>query len=255
MMAQWVEPEHYTAFENEDEAVSFCKDWGLLPQKATKQKLYRYKGQNMDVPCEIVGYADLVFAVIQIGEQLHNIHPSYLREMQTGQYGKSKPDEASEVIDGDVVDSELVDTNLVETEWTNDEVSPGVKKEEGSEGKKTEKKEKKVAEKPAKEAPVTLPEGKVSVEATVIEFASVPNPFSETDDEVVIFEQVSFLSNNETVALESAWSSHSNAFKKLELQIGDKLAFEAKLVPKKLNKHPIKYKINNAAKISKFAME
>jgi hypothetical protein len=255
MMTQWVVPEHYTAFENEDQAISFCKDWGLLPQKATKQKLYRYKGQNMDVPCEIVGYADLVFAVIQIGEQLHNIHPSYLREMQTGQYGKSKPEEDVEVIEGDVVESELVDTNLVETEWTNDEGSPAVKKADKAEVKKTEKKEKKTTEKPAKEAPITLPEGKVNVEATVIEFASVPNPFSETDDEVIIFEQVSFLVNDETAALESAWSSHSNAFKKLELQIGDKLAFEAKLVPKKLSKHPVKYKINNAAKISKFAME
>jgi hypothetical protein len=253
-MAQWVVPEHYTAFENEDEAVSFCKDWGLLPQKATKQKLYRYKGQNMDVPCEIVGYADLVFAVIQIGEQLHNIHPSYLREMQTGQYGKGKPEESSEVIDGEVVDSELVDTNLVETEWIKDEVSHAVEKAESVEVKKTEKKEKKIAEKPAKEAPITLPEGKVTIEATVIEFASVPNPFSENDDEVVIFEQVSFDNNNETVALESAWSSHSNAFKKLELQIGDKLAFEAKLVPKKLSKHPVKYKINNAAKISKLTI-
>jgi hypothetical protein len=254
-MAQWVVPEQYTAFENEDEAVSFCKDWGLLPQKATKQKLYRYKGQNMDVPCEIVGYADLVFAVIQIGEQLHNIHPSYLREMQTGQYGKSKPEEGIEVIDGDVVDSELVDTDLVETEWTDAEVAPDEEKLKIAEVKKAEKKEKKIAEKPAKEAPITLPEGKVSVEATVIEFASVPNPFSDTDDEVVIFEQVSFLADNETIALESAWSSHSNALKKLELQIGDKLAFEAKLVPKKLNKHPVKYKINNAAKISKLVAE
>jgi hypothetical protein len=251
-MAQWVVPEHYTAFENEDEAISFCKDWGLLPQKAAKQKLYRYKGQNMDVPCEIVGYADLVFAVIQIGEQLHNIHPSYLREMQTGQYGKSKTDE---VIDGEIVDSELVDTNLVETDWTNNEVSTGVKKEASAEVKKTEKKEKKITEKPTKEAPITLPEGKVNIEAAVIEFASVPNPFSDKDDEVVIFDQVSFLSNNETVTLESAWSSHSNAFKKLELQIGDKLTFEAKLVPKKLNKQPVKYKINNAAKISKLLME
>jgi hypothetical protein len=254
MMAQWVVPEHYTAFENEEEAISFCKDWGLLPQKATKQKLYRYKGQNMDVPCEIVGYADLVFAVIQIGEQLHNIHPSYLREMQSGQYGKSKPEDI-EVLDGQVVESELVDTNLAETDWTYDEGSAAAKKAESVDVKKAEKKEKKTAEKPVKEAAITLPEGKVSVEATVIEFASVPNPFSETDDEVIIFEQVSFLANDETIPLESAWSSHSNAFKKLELQIGDKLAFEAKLVPKKLSKHPVKYKINNAAKISKFAGE
>jgi hypothetical protein len=212
-MPQWVIPGQYTAFENEQQAMDFCKVWGLLPQNATKQKVYKYKGQNMDVTCEIIGFADLVYAVIQMGEQLHNIHPSYLREMQNANYGKGKPEE------GDSIDSEsIVDEENVEEK---------------------------------KETAITLQEGKVSVEATVSGFALVPNPFSKTDDEVVIFEQVSFLNENETIVLESAWSSYSIALKKLELQAGDNLTFEAKLVAKKLNKHPVKYKINNAAKITK----
>jgi hypothetical protein len=226
-MPQWVIPGQYTNFENEEQAVEFCKVWGLLPQKSTKQKEYRYKGQSMDVPCEIIGFADHVFAVIRIGEQLHNIHPSYLREMQTAQYGKGKLEE-----EGESMDAEL----------------PG--DEEKTEEKK-EKKEKKSVEKPVKEAPITLQEGKTSIEAIVSEFATVPNPFSGTDDEVVIFEQVSFLNENEPIVLESAWSSLSIALKKLELQLGDKLSFEAKVVAKKLNKHAVKYKINNAAKIVK----
>jgi hypothetical protein len=237
-MPQWVIPQEYTAFENEAQAVEFCKVWGLLPQKAAKPKTYRYKGQSMDVNCEIIGYADHVFAVIQIGDQLHNIHPSYLREMQTGQYGKGKPDDEG--------DADTIATETVEDELSAAEVNVVEKKE-----KAEVTKEKKKAEKPPKETPVTLPEGKVNFEAIVTEFASVPNPFSDTDDEVVIFEQASFTVGDETIVLESAWSSFNNAFKKIEPQLGDKLSFEAKIVAKKLNKHPVKYKINNAAKIAK----
>jgi hypothetical protein len=233
-MPHWVKPEKYTAFQNEDEAMDFCKDWGLLPQKATKQKEYRYKGQNMDVSCEIVGYADLVFAVIQIGDQLHNIHPSYLREMQTGQFGKGKPEE-----DGELLESEIEVLALDE--------KVEIKKEKKAE----EKKDKKTVEKPVKEAPITLPEGKLNFDATVSQFASVPNPFSDTDDEVIIFEPASFSYENEVVVLESAWTSHGTGMKKLELVIGDRLTFEAKVVAKKLNKHPVKYKLNNAGKIVK----
>jgi hypothetical protein len=232
-MPHWVKPEQYTAFKNEDEAMDFCKDWGLLPQKATKQKEYRYKGQNMDVSCEIVGYADLVFAVIQIGDQLHNIHPSYLREMQTGQFGKGKPEE-----DGELLEPELEELAL--------DAKVEIKKE-----KPTEKKDNKPAEKPAKESPLTLPEGKLNFDATISQFASVPNPFSDTDDEVIIFEPASFSHENEVVVLESAWTSHGTGMKKLELAIGDRLTFEAKVVAKKLNKHPVKYKLNNAGKIVK----
>lgn len=236
-MPQWVKPEHYTAFKNEDEAMDFCKDWGLLPQKAAKQKEYRYKGQNMDVACEIVGYADLVFAVIQVGDQLHNIHPSYLREMQASQYGKGKPEE-----DGELLEPELEALVLEE--------QVEIKKPRAE-----EKKEKKPAEKPAKEAAISLPEGKLSFNATISQFASVPNPFSDTDDEVIIFEPASFSFENEVVVLESAWTSHGTGMKKLELEIGDQLTFEAKVVAKKLNKHPVKYKLNNAAKISKLELK
>jgi hypothetical protein len=235
-MPHWVKPEQYTAFKNEDEAMDFCKDWGLLPQKATKQKEYRYKGQNMDVSCEIVGYADLVFAVIQIGDQLHNIHPSYLREMQTGQFGKGKPEE-----DGELLEPVLEELALEE--------KVEIKKE------KPTKKEKKPVEKPAKEAPITLPEGKLNFDATISQFASVPNPFSDTDDEVIIFEPASFSYENEVVVLDSAWTSHGTGMKKLELEIGDRLTFEAKVVAKKLNKHPVKYKLNNAGKINKIDPE
>jgi hypothetical protein len=243
-MPQWISPVQYSAFENEQQGIDFCKDWGLLSQKASKQKTYRYKAQNIDAACEVIGYTDHVFAVIQMGEQLHTIHPSYLREMQNANFGKARVEEES---DSGETESPAAEEAAVEQAEFNVED----KEDKKTTGKKETKDVEKAAEKPAKTAPIALPEGKVSFEATVSEFASVPNPFSDNEDEVVIFGEVSFHNENESVSLESAWSSLSNAFKKLELQVGDQLTFEAKVVAKKLSKHPVKYKINNAAKIAK----
>ncbi|UUZ90153.1 hypothetical protein LJK87_29750 [Paenibacillus sp. P25] len=89
----------------------------------------------------------------------------------------------------------------------------------------------------------------MKMKATVKEFATVPNHFSDNDDEVVIYEAVA-ITEPET-ELGTAWSSYSATLKKLELNIGDTLTFEAKVIAKKLTKHPVPYKINNPAKIQK----
>jgi len=94
-----------------------------------------------------------------------------------------------------------------------------------------------------------LPEEKVKMTATVQEFTTVPNNFSDNDDEVVIYEAVSILEPATDIG--TAWSSHSATLKKLELAIGDTITFEAKIIAKKLTKHPVPYKINNPAKIQK----
>lgn len=101
----------------------------------------------------------------------------------------------------------------------------------------------------AKAAKLELPEEKVKMKATVQEFTTVPNNFSDNDDEVVIYEAVSIVEPPLDIGL--AWSSHSNTLKKLELAIGDTITFECKIVAKKLTKHPVPYKINNPAKIQK----
>lgn len=105
------------------------------------------------------------------------------------------------------------------------------------------------APKKSKKEKIELPEGKVSLTATVQEFTTVPNHFSDNDDEVIIYEAVSVM--DPALELGTAWSSHSATIKKLELAVGDTITFEAKLVAKKLAKHPVPYKINNAAKIQK----
>jgi hypothetical protein len=254
-MPNWINPEPYSTFDDEEQAIAFCKSWGLLPVKATKQKTYRYKGQGMDTTCEVIGYANLVFAVIQVGEHIHSIHPSYLREMQTANFGKGKLEEGSESIDsvGGVAPETEAEADLAAIAMEEEVPDPplGVELEDTVSKKTTKSEVNKEATKPQAAPTVELPEGKVSIEATVAEFAMVPNPFSDNDDEVVIFESVSFINADESVSLESAWSSYSNALKKVDLQVGDQITCEAKLVAKKLSKHPVKYKINNAAKITK----
>lgn len=96
-----------------------------------------------------------------------------------------------------------------------------------------------------------LPEQKVKMTATVKEFTTVPNNFSDSDDEVVIYEAVSIA--DPALEVGDAWSSHSATLKKLELAIGDTITFEGKIVAKKLTKHPVAYKINNPAKLQKEA--
>ncbi|MEC0169838.1 prolipoprotein diacylglyceryl transferase [Paenibacillus graminis] len=100
-----------------------------------------------------------------------------------------------------------------------------------------------------KKPALVLPDEKLQMTATVKEFTTVPNHFSDNDDEVIIYEGVSV--EGQELALEEVWSSHSATLKKLELSVGDILSFEAKVVTKKLIQHPVKYKINNPSKIKK----
>ncbi|KAI7259510.1 hypothetical protein KC345_g10289 [Hortaea werneckii] len=100
-----------------------------------------------------------------------------------------------------------------------------------------------------KKTAVQLPEDKLAVTAVIKEFTTVPNHFSDNDDEVIIYEAISVEGHD--LAIEEVWSSHSATLKKLELNVGDKVSFEAKIVAKKLTQHPVKYKINNPSKMKK----
>ncbi|ULO09481.1 hypothetical protein H1230_12295 [Paenibacillus sp. 19GGS1-52] len=215
-------------FTSEDELIDRCKEWNLLSNTATKPKTYLYKGYGLTLPCEIVGYVDNMTVVVQFeNKQQHCIHPSYLKEMQTasfGQRGATASDTANPV---DEVEEEIAE--LAEVAEVAKEIP-----------KKAVKAKKQVVE---------LPEDKLQMTAIVKEFTTVPNHFSDNDDEVIIYEGVSVEGHD--LALDEVWSSHSATLKKLELQVGDRVSFEAKVVAKKLTQHPVKYKINNPAKMKK----
>ncbi|MDQ6420535.1 hypothetical protein RB620_13985 [Paenibacillus sp. LHD-117] len=244
-----IQPRAYTAFDNETEQLDKCKEWGLLSDKAVKMKALFYKRNGMSLSCSVVGFADKATAVIRFdNDQLHCIHPSYLKEMQASNYGakasaadtaeEAGADAAADAVEEPAVEAAAADTVPAADEVASPDVALAAPSVEAPPKKSKGKKEK-----------LELPEGKVSMTATVQEFTTVPNNFSDTDDEVVIYEAVSIL--DPAMELGVAWSSHSATLKKLELAIGDTILFEAKLAAKKLTKHPVPYKINNPSKIQK----
>ncbi|NIK78880.1 hypothetical protein FHS15_004026 [Paenibacillus castaneae] len=250
-----IKPITYNAFEDEAEQIEKCRDWGLLSGKATKTKAFFYKGNGMNLSCSIVGYVDKMTAVIQFeNEQQHCIHPSYLKEMQASNYGQKVSLVTEEAAEPERTELESTELLIMENEAPPFDVDPI--EEAPIAAIAADQTEEPAAQEPPKgkakkeKAPkLQLPEDKVKMTATVIEFTTVPNNFSDNDDEVVIYDSVSII--EPAISVGVAWSSHSATLKKLELEIGDTLSFEGKIVTKKLTKHPVPYKINNPAKIQK----
>ncbi|MFX3633897.1 MAG: hypothetical protein ACE3L7_26440 [Candidatus Pristimantibacillus sp.] len=237
-----IEPDTYTDFENEDELIDKCREWSLLSEKATKSKAFFYKRNGMSLACSIVGYVDQMTAVIQFDNQnKHCIHPSFLKEMQAANYGQKisaleeQPLAAADAASEDAEEIQVKEPKAVKAANADN-------KPKSEQPKAKAKKEK---------APkLELPEGKVKMKAIVKEFTTVPNHFSDEDDEVIIYEEVAII-ESEIVEIGAAWSSHSATLKKLELEVGDVIQFDGKIVAKKLTRHPVPYKINNPAKIQK----
>jgi hypothetical protein len=278
-----IEPQYYNALENEDELIEKCQEWGLLSEKATKIKTFYYKGNGLNMPCTIVGFVDHMAAVIQLdNEQKHCIHPSYLKEMQASSYNvksqigagtvKSSEPIAANLSDNlsssdtaqgpdatsnlDEIPSGMNDMNSeLDTDTDDDDTSSALKGdpeglvEEYVGPANTTKPKAKTAGK-AKSVKIELPEGKVKMSAVVKEFTTVPNHFSDNDDEIIIYEAVT-ITEPEVVDIGEAWSSHSATMKKQELEVGDVLTFEAKIIKKKLTRNPVPYKINNPSKLQK----
>lgn len=253
-----IEPAAYQAFENEDELLERCKEWGLLSDKAVKAKEFTYKGHNQQLGCRVVGFVDPFTAVIAFdNEQKHCIHPAYLKEMQAGSFN-SKSSSAAEETDTGRPSAPAQAPRQAPASVQERAASSAAKDSTGKApagaGNPAPSADPEPPAKAAKAAKpkskkLDLPVEKVKMKAVVKEFATVPNHFTETDDEVIVYEPVSILEPD--LDLGSAWSSHSNTLKKLELAVGDALSFEAKVIAKKLTKHPVPYKINNPSKIVK----
>lgn len=258
-----VEPVSVLDFDSEDELIDRCKEWNLLPATATRIKTYQYKRNGLTLPVEIVGYVDSQTVVIQFeNKQQHCIHPAYLKEMQTAAFGQRTiaPAEAAKAEDSAEMPEETPPAENIpeeqasqagpEAEAASGEIlSAPESTDSDSDSAKQETPviPQKKAASSKKKAAVQLPEDKLVITARVKEFTTVPNHFSDNDDEVIIYEAVSVEGHD--LAIEEVWSSHSATLKKLELKVGDKVSFEAKIVAKKLTQHPVKYKINNPSKM------
>lgn len=280
-----IEPALYIDFADEAEQIDRCKQWDLLSEKAVKTKVFYYKGNGLKEPCDIVGYVDHMTAVIQFANgQKHCIHYAYLKEMQAASYGQRyvtatdgdesgegaeearpaagadagtaavEPERAADVsaagagdaMGGAGAAAPAADEPAARASAPGERAEAGVDAAAGAAAASPASAKAKGGAKPKK---AQLPEEKVKMTAVVQEFTTVPNHFADSDDEVIIYEAVTIVEPE--MELGEAWSSHSATLKKLELAVGDKLSFEAKVVAKKLAKHPIPYKINNPAKIVK----
>lgn len=270
-----IQPGIYHAFEDEAEQIEQCREWGLLSGKATKTKAFFYKGNGMNVPCTIVGYTDKMTAVIEFdNKQQHCIHPSYLKEMQAANYGQRQWSAGEAASETDAPEGSDPAGNVEPPAETATDVAletpagavqqtepdPAPRAESASGKAEPAEPDKPAGAAPAADAPkakakkekapkLQLPEGKVKMTATVQDFTTVPNHFSDSDDEVIIYENVAIAEPETEIG--TAWSSHSATLKKLELEVGDTITFEAKIVAKKLTRYPVPYKINNPAKIQK----
>ncbi|WP_029192476.1 hypothetical protein [Paenibacillus harenae] len=255
-----IAPLTYNVFEDEAAQIAKCKEWGLLSEKASKTKNFYYKGNGLNVSCSIIGYVDDMAAVIQFdNSRLHCIHPSYLKEMQASSYGAKQSAAADRSAGQEIVEEPAAE------EMTAADVSTEAAKPAEAATEVTASEETAIGESAAEEAvtaeppkgkakkektqKLQLPEEKVKMTAVVKEFTTVPNNFSDTEDEVIIYEAAAIL--EPALEVGPVWSSHSSTLKKLELEVGDTLAFECKIVAKKLTKHPVPYKINNPSKLQK----
>ncbi|MGW9125551.1 hypothetical protein ACWGPW_11160 [Paenibacillus chitinolyticus] len=270
-----IQPGIYHAFEDEAEQIEQCKEWGLLSGKAIKTKAFFYKGNGLNVPCTIVGYTDKMTAVIELdNKQQHCIHPSYLKEMQAANYGQrqwssgeaapaadaSEESESAGNVETPADEAAETSAGAVQQAQPAAEPVPAPQTESESGQAAPAGSDKPAAASEAVDAPkakakkekalkLQLPEGKVKMTAKVQDFTTVPNHFSDNDDEVIIYENVAIVDPETDIG--TAWSSHSATLKKLELEVGDTITFEAKIVAKKLTRYPVPYKINNPAKIQK----
>ncbi|ANE48228.1 hypothetical protein SY83_20210 [Paenibacillus swuensis] len=266
-LTPYIRPSDLTRFESEEELRDKALEWGLINEKAKTKDEYWYKGKGYKRLCKLVGYDHPLTCVVEFQDgNLHNVHYAYLKEMQAASFsagvkvisddnGEGEPD--SDESGDDTDDRAKVDAEQLEVSSPPAAVPkpkatmPGVvdiSDPENFTGMETKPAK---ATKKEKKPKINLPEDKVAATATIEEFTTKYNHFNETEDEIIVYKDVVLtLANGEELAIESAWSSNSNTLKKLELELGGQISFEAKFADRKLNKE-VRYKINNPSKIKK----
>lgn len=231
----------YITFASEEEYADKGRSWGLFAKSPKKQ--FWYKTASSQSLVTIKGYEEyknLNVLVVEFEDgKLTCIHPSFLKEMQGGGFGK---EQMSMEIEG-VEDGERL---ITEVEATKKESKV---KEKAAVDKAAPKRPKEPKEKKEKKEKLELPLEKVKFTAKVKEFATKPNPFSDRDDEVILLEEV-VITGELSLVIGDAWCGYSNTLKAIGLEEGDSIEFEGKVVDKKFNKE-ILYKVNNPSKITK----
>jgi hypothetical protein len=248
-LTQYIPPKGvYEQFDDEDHYLEKVKEWGLSAKKE-----FWYKDRYQHCLVTIKGYetfgetAEYNTLVAEFPDgKLMCISPAYLKEMQSSSFGKELIDQGDE---NTMAKAEAAPDPKPEMAFPAIEVN-------------TEKPAKKAKEKKEKAPKLVLPEDKVHFTGKVKQFALSWNHFNEDNDEVVVFENVR-IEQDEPIEVGLAWGSHSKTLKKLELEPGQELEFDGKIVKKSLPKGKdvedeallldvsVAYKINNPSKIVK----
>lgn len=219
--------EDFIGFGSEKELQDKVAEWGL--GKSAVQSVW-YKDEVGAERVKLAGYIEYgtdnqfntVIVEFSNGE-LSCIHPPYLKEMQSGSFGKASAKTESE------------------TEEAVVEPAPVAKEKKKVAKPKATKK----SAAPKKD----LPTDKVHFIARVTGFGEKYNPFNEDQpDEIVLLDEVKIIGENE-IEIGKAWCGYSKTLKKHELAENDRLEFDAKIVVRKHEDSP--YKINNPSKIAK----
>ncbi|MFC4601264.1 hypothetical protein [Cohnella hongkongensis] len=222
--------EDYIAFDNEEDYAEKGRTWGLFAK--TPKTTFWYKSATSQHPVSIKGYQEYGSMNVLVVEfedgRLTCIHPSFLKEMQSGAFGRNPVGAETEEAEGGERSADVSEPAEA------DENQPA--KAAKARKKPKEKKEK-----------LELPVDKVKFTAKVKEFTTKPNPFSERDDEVLLLEEVAVIGDS-PLEIGEAWCGYSNTLKSFGLEVGNVIVFEGKVVDKKFNKE-IVYKVNNPSKI------
>ncbi|USK52102.1 hypothetical protein LIT38_11930 [Bacillus sp. CMF12] len=247
---------NFETFQDDAHYEEKVREWGLSTTREVKKEFW-YKEKTQQRLVTVKGYqaygesGDYYTIIIEFQDgNLSCIHPAYLKEMQSPSFGKA-------------LAADFADTSSApfekEAPKKASEKSEEVTKNPPENSNKTKPSAKKA--KKEKEPALELPAEKVHFTAKVKQFALSWNHFNEDNDEVIVLEDV-VIQEDEPIEVGLGWCSHSKTLKKFELQPGESLEFDGKIVKKKLPKgkdcdeefiveEPVLYKINNPSKIKK----
>lgn len=241
----------FERFQDDTHYEEMVRLWELSTTKVVKKEFW-YKEEHYQRLVKIIGYEtygvteEYHTLIIEFQDgHLSCIHPAHLKEMQAAGFGKESSETEEEIV------AKAKESKASSTPKKKNETQPKVEKKVSSPKPKKEK------------APtLELPVDKVHFHAKVKQFALMWNNFNEQNEEVVVLEEL-IIQGETAMPIGLSWCSHSKTLKKLELQVGDVLDFDGKIVKKTLAKgkdvedetllvnEKVLYKINNPSKLKK----
>ncbi|XZF74114.1 hypothetical protein ACSBO6_10875 [Bacillus sp. AL-1R] len=221
----------FTKFLSDEDYLEKGRSWGLFNKNPKHDFLF--KGQDFQVNVKLIGYetygvTDEYHTIIIEFEDgnLTCIHPAYLKEMQSPSFKKVYTVGESE-------------TKISVEKKYSSETKVKETTSKAATKKKVDKKE---------EVSITLPTDKSHFNGTVKEFSTKYNHFNDSEEEIVVWENVA-VKGEQDLVIGNAWCSLSKTLKAAELEVGKSYQFDGKVVDKKLNKE-VKYKLNNPSKVA-----